>query len=159
MNAIYYDKSVLDFFLTSDICLQLLNLLNWGRLKLKSELNDIGQNALYDLYDSKKFEVFESDSASLKSFEQLLQKSAPILLKTLKSLSEPDETGHETDYAARWVLIMSILNFSWRRNQYSNLSILLDLHLFFKDLRARELNLLDRLDVTVSYKTVHRVLK
>src|SRR5947207_15702231 len=54
---------------------------------------------------------------------------------------------------------MSILNFSQHRNQYSNLSILLDFHLFFKDLRARKLNLLDKLDITVSYKTVHRVLK
>ena len=98
MNTAYYDKSVLDFFLTSDICLQLLNLLNWSWLKLKSELNNIGQNALYDFYDFKKFEVFESDSADLKSFEQLLQKSASILLKTLKSLSESDETDHETDY-------------------------------------------------------------
>ena len=100
MNAVYHDKSVLDFFLTSDIHLQLLNLLDWGWLELKSELNDIGQNALYGPYDFKKFEVFESDSAGLKSFEQLLQKSASILLKTLKSLSESDETDHETDYAA-----------------------------------------------------------
>ena len=86
-------------------------------------------------------------------------KSASILLKTLKSLSESDETDCETDYAAHWVLIMLILNFSQCRNQYSNLSILLDLHFFFKNFRARELNLLDKLDITVSYKTVHKVLK
>ena len=31
--------------------------------------------------------------------------------------------------------------------------------IFFKNLKARELNLLDRLNVTVNYKTVHKTLK
>jgi hypothetical protein len=155
----YGDKSVLDRFLTPDIRVQLLNSLDWGRPELISELNNVGQNTLYGSYDSEKFEAFGSDSATLKSFEQLLQESAPILVQTLKSLAEPDETGRETDYMARWVLIISILNFSRRRIRGSNLPTLLGVHLFAKGLKARELDLLARFGVTVSYKTVHRTLQ
>jgi len=98
VKVAYGDKSVLDRFLTTEIRVQLLNSLDWGRPELTSELDLVGKNTLYGSYDSEKFEAFGSDSASLKPFEQLLQESAPILLQTLKSLAEPDETGRETDY-------------------------------------------------------------
>jgi len=51
------------------------------------------------------------------------------------------------------------LNFSRRRTRGSNLPTLLGVHLFAKGLKARELDLLARLGVTVSYKTVHRTLE
>ena len=155
----YSDKSVLDRFLTPDIRVQLLNSLDWGRPELISELNHVGKNSLYGSYDSERFEAFGSDSANLKPFEKLLQESAPVLLQTLKSLSEPNETGRKTDYMAHWVLIVSILNFSRHRILGSNLPTLLGIHLFAKGLKARELDLLGRLGVTVSYKTVHRMLE
>jgi hypothetical protein len=60
---------------------------------------------------------------------------------------------------ARWILIISILNFSRQRNRGSNLPTLLGVHLFAKGLKARELDLLARFGVTVSYKTVHRTLE
>ena len=82
------------------MCFQLLNSLNWDQSELKSELNYINQNAFYDFYNFKKFEIFESESVSLKLFEQLLQKSVLILLKILKLLSESDKTDHETNYVA-----------------------------------------------------------
>src|SRR5436190_21167191 len=155
----YGNKSVLDCFLTPDIHVQLLNSLDWGRPELISELNHVGKNSLYGPYNSEKFEAFGSDSANLELFEQLLQESAPVLLQTLKLLSEPDETGRETDYMARWVLIISILNVSRHRIRGSNLPTLLGIHLFAKGLKARELDFLARLGVTVSYKTVHRTLE
>ena len=126
-------------------------------LKLKFKLNHIGQNDFFKPYNSKKFKVF--DLINLILFKSFLQKSAPILLKTLKSLFESNKTNYEINYETYWLLIISILNFSQCRNWYLNLSILLDVHLFFKDLRTRELDLLNRFDIIINYKIVHKILK
>lgn len=59
----------------------------------------------------------------------------------------------------RWIMILSNLCFTQQRSTSTSLPTSLGLHLFSKGVKSKEIDLLSRLGVTVSYKTVHPILE
>ena len=160
-QVIFSDDRVVRQLVTSDkaIRFQILNALNWGSRELLSELDQLAALDIYSKYDPSKLDIFlNSDMSALAS---ILEENAPRTLHLLRLLSQPRTMWFErkTQHIARYALITSILCYTRNGHTATNLPTTLGLHFFNQGTKASEINLLQRLGVTVSYGQVHSTLE
>jgi hypothetical protein len=90
----------------------------------------------------------------------MIQAKAPTTLRVLQDISRPIDTRSERqEYSQRFVVVLAILYFLQQQYSCTNIPTTLGLHLFSKGVKTREIDLLAKCDITVSYKTVMRVMK
>ena len=159
-EAAYNTPAVLTFYLVpskavnQETHLALLNALQWGSLELCHEIKQLGTTNIFGEYDGSSEDMSELNSHNLIS---AITQQAPNVLDILQRIAEPQEASkeRENEHWPRWAIILSILCFTQRRNSYSNLPTKLGLHLYSKGVKAREIDLLAKFGLSISYKSVY----
>jgi hypothetical protein len=162
-EAAYNTPAVLAFYLSPskaanlETRLALLDALQWGSPELRREIKQLGTIDIFGEYDGSRKDMPELDSHNLVNS---ITKEAPNMLDILQRIAEPLEASKEREYEhwPRWAVILSILCFTQRRNTCSNLPTKRGLHLYSKGVKAREIDLLAKFGLSVSYKSVYRTM-
>ena len=160
-QVIFSDNRVVHQLVTSNEAVRhrILDALNWRSSELLLELDRLAALDIYSKYDPSKLDAFLNPDVS--ALASILEENAPRTLHLLRLLSQPRAKWFErkTQYMARYVLITSILCYTRNGHTATNLPTTLGLHFFTQGTKAREINLLQRLGVTVGYAQVHLTLE
>ena len=162
-EAAYNTPEVLAFYLAPSkaenlkIRLAVLDALQWGSPELRREITQLGTTDIFGKYDISNMDLSELDNCNLSSS---ITQEAPNMLDILRRIAEPYETSRERENEQwpRWAIILSTLCFLQRRSNCSNLPTKLGLHLYSKGVKAREIDLLAKFGLSVSYKSVYRTM-
>jgi hypothetical protein len=156
-NAAYNTPEVLEYFLRSSSAKPttrsaVLEAIEWGRPELRKELTQLGETSMFGKYDAD-MHLEDFDKHTLLSS---MRCEAPAMLQTLQYICEPRfESDRELeDEYQRWTMIMAIMCYSQRRTYCSNIPTTLGLHFYTKGVKSREIDLLAKFGISVSYKSV-----
>ena len=164
--AVYKDPEVLKSYignanqLQADARQSVIDTLDLGNNELRKEVERLGSVAPFNKYDPTLNGGF--DRPNMNQVIRTIQEEAPLLLQLVRNIMAPlyqEKYERQDEPVARIVTIISIFCFSQRQNTCTNLQTTLGLYLHSKDVKSRQLELLNRLGITVSYRTVIRVIK
>jgi hypothetical protein len=135
--------------------------LDLGSNELRKEVERLGSVEPFNKYDST-FQRGEFDSLDMDQMVHTIEKEAPLLLQLIRDIMAPESQRkyqRQQEPAARIVTIMSVLCFSQRQNTCTGFQTTLGLYLHSQGVKRRQLELLSRLGLVVSYGTVIRAIK
>jgi hypothetical protein len=135
-----------------------IDALDLGNNELRKEVGMLGSMAPFNKYSpGGDFDTLDMDQTL-----NAIQGKAPLLLQLIRDIIAPEARRtyqRQKEPAARIVAIISILCFSQRQNTCTGFQTTLGLYLHSKGVKRRQLELLGRLGLVVSYPTVLQVIK
>jgi hypothetical protein len=139
----------------------IIETLDLGNNELRKEVETLGNMAPFNKFDltSKNGEF---DALDMEQTLNTIQNEAPLLLRLIRGIMAPESKRkyqRRKEPAARIVAIISILCFSQRQNTCTAFQTTLGLYLHSQGVKRRQMELLSRLGLVVSYDTVIRTIK
>lgn len=141
--------------------LPIIETLDLGNNELRKEVEKLGTIEPFNKYDptskSGEFEVLDMDQTL-----HIIQSQAPLLLQLIRDIMAPKHGRtyqRQSEPVARIITIISILCFSQRQNSSTSFQTNLGLYLHSNGVKRRQIELLSRLGLIVSYDTIIRIIK
>jgi hypothetical protein len=165
--AAYKDPEVLKpFFNDADqlwdgVRQSTIETLDLGNNELRKEVERLGARAPFNKFDPTS-KNGEFDVLDMEQTLHIIQNQAPLLLQFIRGIMAPESQRkyqRQKEPAARIVAIISILCFSQRQHICTSFQTTLGLYLYANGVKRRQLELLGRLGLVVSYDTVIRAIK
>jgi hypothetical protein len=138
----------------------IIEILNLGKNELRKEVEKLGSIVPFNKYDptlSGQFDSLDMDQILLAVEEQ-----APLLLQLIRDIIAPDyRPSHQSrkEPAGRILTVISILCFTQHKSTCNGFPTTLGLYLHSNGVKRQQIDLLSRLGLTMSYKSIIELIK
>jgi hypothetical protein len=163
-TAAYGDSEVLRFYFDDadelrDGCRKsIIKTLNLGKKELRKEVEKLGSSAPFNKYDPTKNGQFNSQD--MDQTLNIMEEQAPLLLQLIRDIIAPDNWHQGRKEPAGQILtIISVLCFTQHNKTCTSFQTNLGLYLHSKGVKRLQIELLNRLGLTISYSTIIGLIK
>jgi hypothetical protein len=165
-TAAYEDSEVLRFYFDDadelrDGCRKsMIKMLDLGKNELRKEVERLGSSVPFNKYDPTTRGQF--DSQEMDQTLNIIQEEAPLLLQLIRDIIAPNNRPSHQDRkepAGPILTIISILCFIQHKNTCTGFQTTLGLYLHSKGVKRLQIELLSRIGLIISYKTIIELIK
>jgi len=138
----------------------IIEILDLGKNELRKEVERLCSIMPFSKYDPALSGQF--DSLDMEQTLLAVQEQAPLLLQLIRDIIAPDyRPSHQSrkEPAGRILTIISILCFTLHKNTSTGFPTTLGLYLHSNGVKRQQMDLLSRLGITISYKSVIELIK